>query len=208
MAYIDEQAQFWTELREQRDHPDVSMPYAGPMATMEASAPFRAWLPAALDLYDIKTMLDVPCGCWNWMQHVDLGDVKYTGWDVEPEIVNRNITRHGGGKKTFRQANLLTIDRLPKVDLILCRDFLMHMPDENISLILKKFIASGSKYLLTSNFPGAVNDFPYNPDRDTLKGEARVFDLTADPFNMIGMVDRLWEQGDRTMDLYSLGANR
>src|SRR5947207_15489029 len=34
-------------------------------------------LPRLLDELSIETMLDVPCGDWNWMQAVDLRGIRY-----------------------------------------------------------------------------------------------------------------------------------
>jgi len=203
MAYIDDQANFWTTLRLQRD--ETGDIYAGPMATMEASEPFRDWLPGVLADLGITTMLDAPCGCWTWMQHVDLGTVKHQGWDVEPTIVERNQQNHGRDNVQFSQANLLTEVKIPEVDLILCRDFMMHLPDPQIVDLLEKFVASGSKYLLASNFPGSTEEFAHNPESDPLKGDARTFDLR----NLLtGLVQELPEASHRTMDLYDLQANR
>ncbi len=81
--------------------------------------------------------------------------------------------------------NLLTRPKFPKVDLILCRDFLSHLITPYITVMVDKFIASGSTYLLASNYPGASNDFDYQPDAYPWLGYLeRPHDLTAQPFNL------------------------
>ena len=39
----------------------------------------------------------------------------------------------------------------------ICRDFMIHLNNDSISKLLAKFKASGSRYLLASTHPGAMN---------------------------------------------------
>ena len=41
------------------------------------------------------SLLDAPCGDFNWMRHVPLGGVSYTGADVVPELIARNRRDYG-----------------------------------------------------------------------------------------------------------------
>ena len=47
-------------------------------------------LPGVLEELEVATLLDVPCGDFNWMRAVDLGHVEYTGADIVPELVQNN----------------------------------------------------------------------------------------------------------------------
>lgn len=157
--YLADQAEFWTILREHRDK--TGAPINGPMATLEASAPIREWLPTMLAKYQIKSMLDAPCGDLLWMRHVNLDGIDYQGFDVEPELIARNQKLMP--QCTFRCVNLLTVRNIPKVDVILCRDFMLHLPDVMINRVLDKFKASGSHYLAATNFPNDSNGVPATP---------------------------------------------
>ena len=50
------------------------------------------------------------------------------------------------------------MDPPPKVDLILCRDALVHMSYHDIRATLCNFVASGSTYVLMTTFPSYLND--------------------------------------------------
>jgi hypothetical protein len=94
------------------------------------------------------------------------------------------------------RANLLKKKTFPRVDLILCRDFLAHLPNEYISAVLDKFKASGSTYLLASNYPGSHNVFYYDPEKyesPWLGYLERPHDLRLSPFNLT-QIDAIPEQ--------------
>jgi len=58
-----------------------------------------AELPRLLKDLDARSLLDVPCGDFHWLQRVDLGDVDYTGGDIVPAIIDANRQRHGGPRR-------------------------------------------------------------------------------------------------------------
>lgn len=65
---------------------------------------------------------------------------------------------------------------LPKADVILCRDCLVHFSFADIELALSNFKRSGSRYLLTTSFI----DWEMNADIST--GGWRPLNLQASPF--------------------------
>ena len=56
----------------------------------------RRALPPLLRGLAVKSMLDAPCGDYNWMPHVDLGSTNYIGCDIVPELITANRMRHPG----------------------------------------------------------------------------------------------------------------
>ena len=159
----------------------------GPGSTLELTQELRANLPYLFSKYDIKTVLDAPCGDWNWMQHVDLWYLDgYTGWDVEPQLIEDNQRRFGDRPNVnFRQVNLLTTKDYLAVDLFICKDFLYHIDNDDVDWVLSNIKASGTKYLLATHMPGASNDREYQGIQDGVPGYfARSLDLCAEPFNM------------------------
>jgi len=108
-------------------------------------------LPVLLKQFNISSMLDIPCGDFHWMQNIDIGDVEYTGADIVTELVQSNIDKYKNDKIRFISLNLLT-DKLPKVDLIFCRDCLVHFSFSDIYSALENVCRSESKYLLTTTF--------------------------------------------------------
>jgi hypothetical protein len=95
-------------------------------------------------------MLDIPCGDWNWMRTVNLKGVQYVGADIIPGLIQRN-------RLMFQDHEFQVLDAcrdtLPKVDLILCRDFLFHLPNAMALEVLRNFKRSGSTWVLLTSFP-------------------------------------------------------
>jgi hypothetical protein len=134
-----------------------------------------AEIPTLLRELGVVSMLDVPCGDFNWMRTVDLTGIRYIGADIVKDLVRRNRTFEKENI-AFTHANLLT-DELPKVDLILCRDCLVHFSHADIRRALNNMRRSGATYLLTTTFP----DRTENADIPT--GRWRVLNLERAPFN-------------------------
>ena len=182
-------------------HPDS---VSGAAATLEETAELRDTLPWLVEERRITSVLDIPCGDFSWMQYVEL-NVDYTGADVVPEIVAENQERYSGNKRRFVILDA-TRDRLPTVDLILCRDLLIHLSNDDCLAALKNFVASGSSYLLTSHFTSRTS----NPD--IVSGDFRPINLCAPPFDFPPPLEVINERSalgdgafkDRSMALWRL----
>lgn len=203
--FVETQEAAWKAIH---DRFKVNETANGPGSTMANTAAVREELPAILVRYKITSMLDAPCGSWNWMRHVDLTGVCYTGWDVQREFINANQDQYG--HHTFRQVNLLTVGSVPRVDLILCRDFLIHLPNPQVQHVLDTFLVSGSRYLLTTTRPGADNTRPCPSEgHDDRPGYwHHPLDLEAPPFDLKGRLEAIPEYGNHELCLFDLDQNR
>ena len=112
-------------------------------------------LPALFREYRIQTVLDAPCGDFNWMKAVDLSEISYIGGDIVSELIENNKKYEKDNIK-FRQMDIVE-DSLPEVDLIICRDGLVHFSDKDIFRALSNF---NCKYLLMTTFPEKKNKGP------------------------------------------------
>jgi hypothetical protein len=124
---------------------------SGPGSSLAQTAELRRRLPGLLADIRVESMLDAPCGDFNWMRHVPL-DIAYTGADVVEKLVIENRRRHAGERRSFVCLDI-TRDALPRVDLILSRDCLVHLCFSDIFRSLANFRRSQSEYLLTTTFP-------------------------------------------------------
>ncbi len=88
-------------------------------------------------------------------------DIDYIGGDIVDELIQDNQRRYGGDGRRFMHLDLLQ-DELPPVDLILCRDCLVHFSYQHIFRAIKNVKHSCSRYLLTTTFVGreANEDIP------------------------------------------------
>lgn len=131
-------------------------------------------LPQLFKNKNIKSILDLPCGDYFWMNTIKLNKIKYIGGDIVKPIIENNKKLYN---KDFRVLDIL-INKIPCVDLIFCRDCLVHFSFELIFQAIQNMKNSGSKYLLTTSFPGRVNI-------DIEIGGWRPIDLQQEPFNLI-----------------------
>ena len=149
---------------------------SGPGSDLAQTRAIRAALPGLLRELNVRTMLDVPCGDWFWMKTLDL-DVDYTGADIVDALIQRNTQEFADVRRRFVQLDVQR-DALPKVDLVLCRDCLVHFPLSGIALALANLKRSGSTYLLTTTFVDrGSND-------DIRVGRWRPLNLERAPFNL------------------------
>lgn len=126
----------------------------------------------------VKTVLDVPCGDFNWMKLIDLNGIKYTGGDIVDQLIKNNNKKYKTSNISFEVIDIVN-DKLSKVDLIMVRDCFVHLPNNDIFKALENIKNSGSKYLLTTNFTWKVQ--PEN--KDITVGGWRRINFENDPFN-------------------------
>src|SRR5580765_785582 len=124
---------------------------SGPGSTAARTERLRPQLNQLLRELNIRTLLDVPCGDFNWMRLADLRSIQYTGADIVPELEQKNSLHHGSPGRRFIHADI-TRGPLPQSDLVLCRDGLIHLSFSDIERALRTIQASKSTYLLLTTF--------------------------------------------------------
>jgi hypothetical protein len=148
---------------------------SGSGSTMAGTAIVRSVLGNVIDTLGVQTLLDAPCGDFNWMKEFPLGGTHYVGIDVVAELIEENRLRFGRPGRDFLHQDLTAGD-LPCADLILCRDCLVHFSNACVWRALAAFRRSGSGYLLTTTFPARAR----SDDIET--GGWRPLNLEAPPF--------------------------
>ena len=150
---------------------------SGAGSSITETTAIRRELPLLFRDLNIKSILDVPCGDFHWMSQVDLSGIRYMGGDIVAEIIKKNQQLHARGNLSFFQTDIIN-DRLPKCDLILCRDCLVHLPLADARKALMNFTRSRSTFLLTTTFPGRSGNQEIAP------GKWRPINLKAEPFSL------------------------
>lgn len=148
---------------------------SGTGSTLEQTAVLRQKLQRLLSDYHIASMLDIPCGDFHWMKEMDLRGIDYTGADIVEDIIARDNQSFASNNIHFKKLNLLQ-DALPRVDLILVRDCLVHFSFADIRAALRTICASGSTYLLTTTFSDRKKN------ADIITGQWRPLNLLQPPF--------------------------
>lgn len=176
---------------------------SGPGSSMQATAAIREALPPLLKKYDIQSILDVPCGDFNWMAGVLLGMPAFTyiGGDIVPDIIKKN--------KVLWPPSLTFIERditvsLPMLaDVVIVRDCLVHFSRGDIYAALGNIYKGGYEYLLMTNFSGD-REFVDKPT-----GQWRPVNFTLPPFNMPRPLEVINEcnsgHPDKELALWKLG---
>jgi hypothetical protein len=142
-----------------------------------ATARLRSGLPALLERIGVRTLLDLPCGDFAWMDRLDLKLDRYIGADIVGEIVERNAALFAttDGRVKFRKLNLLS-DALPAADAILCRDCFVHLSFANIGKALANIRGGNLRWLIATTFT------EHRENRDAMDGDWRLLNLEAAPF--------------------------
>jgi SAM-dependent methyltransferase len=148
---------------------------SGQGSSLEQTRQIRRQLPVLLRRRGVRTLLDLPCGDFHWMQHVDLGGVGYIGGDVVEDAIASCNQHHADESHRFAVIDLLR-DPLPECDLVFCRDCLVHLPYEDIFCAIANIKRSSANWLLTTTFTG-------RDANSELYGIWRPVNLQREPFN-------------------------
>ena len=171
-----------------------------------ATAAVREALPDLLKRLEARSLLDAPCGDAIWIKDC-IHELDYTGVDIVASLISANSRRVERGDMTgrFLLADI-TNDALPRADVILCRDCLVHLSFANIYRAVAQFRASGARWLLTTTFP----EWEINVDCED--GDWRALNLQRPPFGWPAPTELINERcgegeggwGDTSLGLWSL----
>lgn len=148
---------------------------SGPGSAIEQTNEIRRELSGLVKELGAKSFLDIPCGDFNWLKEANL-DVDYIGADIVNDLIDENTRKYGSSRKRFIKLDM-TQDNLPKVDIVFCRDVLVHFNNRQIFQAISKIKNSNSKYLLTTTFPAVDKNI------NIATGQWRALDLCKSPFN-------------------------
>jgi hypothetical protein len=146
--------------------------------------------------YNVRSLLDVPCGDLNWMRKVEFEhEVEYIGGDIVRGLIKFDRERFGNTSRKFIVMDMVSQQPYKPFDLIVTRDAFVHLPDRQVKKIIDNFNKSGSKYLLTTLFP---DHDPWNIDKP---GQWRQINLLKEPYNFPQPVELFNEKYWGTIDL-------
>ena len=165
------------------------------------TAEVAAALTRLVAAYGVRVLLDLPCGDFNWMKSVDLAIDRYIGGDIVPEIIALNRKEHGSAGREFMVLDI-TEGPLPDADLLLCRDCLVHLSNEDATRALDAIRRSSIRLLLATTFTECERN------QEIVTGDWRIINLEKAPFNLpppLELINEHCTEGGGTYADKSLG---
>lgn len=144
----------------------------------------------------IKTVVDLGCGDWQFSKTIDWKDIQYKGFDVVEGVIQQNQKLYGKKNISFIHADATSYD-LPAADLLICKEVLQHLPFKDIFSILSQI--KKYKYCLILNDVDPITLSQVNSD--IRRGHYRALDLTQAPFYLKGRKVLSYASGIETKQL-------
>lgn len=151
---------------------------SGDGSTLLYTEHIRREIPLLLKRLQATSMLDAPCGDFNWFKQVKLGqDVDYVGGDIVDGMIAELNQKYASDSRKFIVLDAIS-GKLPSVDIWMCRDLIFHLPTAEIFKLIDNFLNSEVKYLLiTSHAARKISN------DDTFMGGFRLVNLMNTPFS-------------------------
>jgi hypothetical protein len=152
--------------------------FSGPGSLLENTDLLRENLNIFIKDFEIKSIIDIPCGDFNYMSKINLDNIDYIGLDISQNAINRCNNKVQKSNIKFNVFDA-TNENLPYADLIIIKDLFLHLCFSDIQKILDNVKSSGCKYLAVSRYAHGNE-----PNKDQASGiGARTIEVTKEPFN-------------------------
>lgn len=115
---------------------------------LENAQPYIDFLQAFLQENEIRSVVEVGCGDWRVSRYISWGDIQYNGIDIVKPVIEENKKKYGSPTIQFTHADACA-GELPSADLLICKDVLQHLSNQDIAFFLKQ--TSKYKHCLLTN---------------------------------------------------------
>lgn len=160
---------------------DQGVGFSGEGSLLLNTREYISFLEKFIKEYGITSVVDAGCGDWEFSRYVDWTGINYSGYDIVTQVIEKNKILFSSPTINFARANITTVD-FPKADLLLCKEVLQHLPNEDILKFLQQI--EKFKYCLITNEvdPKTLS----SKNSDILIGRVHRVDLSCPPFNIEG----------------------
>jgi SAM-dependent methyltransferase len=139
---------------------------------------YTAFLQRFLRKHDIKSVVDMGCGDWQFSQFIDWAGIDYQGFDLVSSVVEENRAKFAVPNVRFELAAGDGSD-LPSADLLIAKDVLQHWSNDAVKSFFPNF--KKYRYCLITN---CVNPRGKTTNEDIEDGEFHYLDLRLAPFHL------------------------
>jgi len=146
----------------------------------------------------IKSILDAPCGDFNWIKDILNDDLQYTGADIVKDLISENLKNYKTKNINFTELDI-TIDDLPNADLMICRDCLIHLSFEKIKLFLKNLRKSNIRFILLTSYKFKDSQKKII-NLDIPDGEFRELNMSEPPFSLPKPIKEILDKDEQTKE--------
>jgi SAM-dependent methyltransferase len=152
---------------------------SGPGSSPKATDQYRSILTNLIVNLKVKTVLDYGCGDWQFSHLIPWNNLidNYLGVDIVDSVISENIKKYKSSKVNFQTVNEGW--NFSKVDLIICKDVLQHLPNAQVQQLLEKMQVS-SKFMIITNDVVVDNEVT---NSDCFVGKSRPINLSLTPWD-------------------------
>ena len=151
---------------------------SGPGSLPSVNRPYVRFLRWFLRRNQIRSVVDLGCGDWQFSRRIDWGQARYLGLDVVPHVLERNRRRYGGASIEFAPSPERARD-VPTGDLLIVKDVFQHLCNEKVCAYVDVF--PKFKYVLVTN---CMQKSRHLMNTDIADGGFRPVDLRLPPFTL------------------------
>ncbi len=152
----------------------------GADSTHKNTTVYREFLQQFFVDHEIKTVLDIGCGDWNFSRLMDWSAINYLGIDVSNLILER-ASEYSSDNIKFYELDAISCD-LPDADLAILKDVIQYWSNQEILDILPKL----KKFKRVLVVGSCLENDAAMLNRDTVFGEYHDVDLSQPPFESSG----------------------
>jgi 2-polyprenyl-3-methyl-5-hydroxy-6-metoxy-1,4-benzoquinol methylase len=139
-----------------------SIPLSGPGSSLQNTRDISVILTEFINKNNCKTILDLGCGDLTWMSRTPFfnnSTIKYTGVDVVESLINSHKQKYT--QHTFLCKDLVYLNDIQPVSLIIIRDVLFHLKNEDIQAIFNN-IRDKFDFIAITSCKNEVNTDNFN----------------------------------------------
>ena len=127
---------------------------------------------------NIKSVIDLGCGDWQFSRFIDWQGARYQGFDIVRPVIETNRTKFSSSNIEF---NIYSGEpaALPDSDLLIAKDVLQHWSNGFIRTFFNEI--NRYKYVLITN---CINPTGITVNSDIENGDFRYLDIRLPPFNV------------------------
>lgn len=150
---------------------------SGPGSSVKHTSEYRMFLERVMRSKNVRRVLDVGCGLWEYMHHVNLTGIEYLGIDPVASVIERNKALGLDSNISFQCGTIDDISDLGSFDLAIIKDVFQHLPNTLILEMLEKLKVIPTLVV--------TNDLLREPNVDCSLGGFRKINLEAPPFSVV-----------------------